>query len=363
MKLNNKTIYETALARGVSRRDFLKMCTALTAAMGLKFSQTEQVVKALETNKRIPVIWMEMQACTGCSLSFVRSYNPSTESVIFDMISVEYSEVLTAAAGHQTEKSLQDVIDNYKGEYVLVIEGAIPEDAEYLTVGGKSARKLMEDVAKDAMAVLAFGSCATFGGVVAANPNPTDAVGVKDIIKDKPLINVPGCPPIADVMTGVIAHVVTFGVLPELDTQLRPMAFYRHKLHDKCNRRAYFDAGLFVESFDDFGSKNGYCLYKMGCKGPSTFTSCAEMQWNGGTSYPIKAGWPCLGCTEDNFWDFGPFYTKRSPIPGTQVTINPEVVGAIAGGALLAGLAGHAGITAIQKNKNKNKEQEDEVNN
>ncbi len=361
MKVNQSTIYETALARGVSRRDFLKMCTALTAAMGLEFSQTEKVVKALETKERVPVIWMEMQACTGCSLSFTRSYNPSTQSVVLDMISVEYSEVLTAAAGHQTEKSLQDVLKNYKGKYVLVVEGSIPENAEYLTVGGRSAKEVLQEVAADAMAILAFGSCSSFGGVAAARPNPTKAVGVRDIVKNKPLINVPGCPPIADVMTGVIAHIVTFGTLPELDTQLRPMAFYRHKLHDKCNRRAYFDAGLFVESFDDEGSKNGYCLYKMGCKGPSTFTSCAEMKWNGGTSYPIQAGFPCIGCTEDAFWDFGPFYTKRSAIPGTQVTINPELVGGITAGVLAAGLAGHAGLTAINKNK-KDKEQKEVSN-
>jgi hydrogenase small subunit len=326
--------------------------------MGLQFSQTEKVVKALESNTRIPVIWMEMQACTGCSMSFTRSYNPSTQSVILDMVSVEYSEVLTAAAGHQTEKSLQDVIEKYKGKYVLVVEGSIPDNAEFLTIGGGSAKQKLIDVAKDAYAILAFGSCSSYGGVAAANPNPTDAVGVRDLIKDKPLINVPGCPPIADVMTGVIAHVVTFGSIPELDSNLRPMAFYRHKLHDKCNRRAFFDAGLFVESFDDLGSKNGYCLYKMGCKGPSTFTSCAEMQWNGGTSYPIKAGFPCIGCTEDKFWDFGPFYTKRSAIPGTQVTINPEQVGAIAGGVVLAGLAGHAAITGIQKGKDKKKAEE-----
>lgn len=355
MKEESKTIYESALARGVSRRDFLKMCTALTAAMGLEFSQTDKVVKAMESKKRVPVIWMEMQDCTGCSESFVRSFNPGIQTVLLDMISVEYSDVLTAAAGHQAEKSLQDVLDNYKGEYVLVVEGSIPVNAEYLTIGGRSAKALMEEVAKDAMAVIAFGNCATFGGLPAASPNPTGALGVRDIIKDKPLINVSGCPPVPEAMTGTIAHIVTFGTLPELDHLSRPMAFFRHKLHDKCNRRAFFDAGLFVESFDDEGSKNGYCLYKMGCKGPTTYTSCPEIRWNGGVSYPIMAGFPCIGCTEPDFWDNGPFYEKRAAIPGSQVTVNPEKLGAIAAGVTVAGLAAHAVVTGVKTKKDNDK--------
>ncbi len=351
MKEKEKTIYESVLARGVSRRDFLKMCTALTAAMGLEFSQTDKVVKAMETKKRVPVVWLQMQDCTGCSESFIRSYNPNIESVLLDVISLEYSEVLTAAAGHQAEKSLQDVIDNYKGEYVLAVEGSIPENADYLTVGGKSARATLEEVAKDAFAIISYGSCSSYGGLAGASPNPTGAKSVRDFIKDKPIINVPGCPPIAEVMTGVVAHVLTFGALPELDHQLRPKTFYRHKIHDKCNRRAFFDAGLFVESFDDEGAKNGYCLYKMGCKGPTTFSSCPEMRWNGGVSFPIMAGFPCIGCTEENFWDNGPFYEKRASIPGSQVTVNPEKLGVIAAGATVAGIAAHAAITGAKSKK------------
>ncbi|MGD9677187.1 MAG: hydrogenase small subunit [Vulcanibacillus sp.] len=354
MKEKEKSIYESALARGVSRRDFLKMCTALTAAMGLEFSQTDKVVKAMETNKRVPVIWLEMQDCTGCSESFIRSYNPNIESVLLDLISLEYSEVLTAAAGHQAEKSLQDVMKDYKGQYVLAVEGSIPENADYLSIGGKSAYKLLQEVAADAFAVIAYGSCSSYGGLPGASPNPTGALSVRDIVKDKPIINVPGCPPIAEVMTGVVAHVLTFGAIPELDKQLRPKTFYRHKIHDKCNRRAFFDAGLFVESFDDEGSKNGYCLYKMGCKGPTTFSSCAEMRWNGGVSFPIMAGFPCIGCTEENFWDNGPFYENTATLPGTQITMNPEKVGLAAAGVTVAGIAAHAAITGVKANKDKN---------
>jgi len=355
---NGKTIYESALDRGMSRRGFLKMCTAIAATMGLNFSQEDVVVKAMESKKRVPVIWLQMQDCTGCSESFIRSTHPKAESVLLDMISLEYSEVLSAASGENAEKSREDVMKNYHGEYVLVVEGSIPMDDFYLTIGGKSGKELLLETAKGAMAVLTYGSCSSWGGIAGANPNPTNAVPVTEIIKDKPVIRIPGCPPIAEVMTGVIAHIITFGTIPELDYLKRPKAFYLHRIHDKCNRRAYFDAGLFAESFDDKGAKQGYCLYKLGCKGPTTYNSCAEMRWNGGVSYPIQSGNPCIGCSEADFWDNGPFYTRQAKIPGTQTTINPEKVGIYAAGATATGVAAHAAITALKKNKTDEAEKE-----
>lgn len=349
MKLE-KTVYESALDRGVSRRDFLKACTALAATLGLDYSQSSTVVQAMETKTRVPVIWLQLMDCTGCSESFIRSSHPRTENVLLDMISLEYSELLSAAAGYQIEENRERIMKEYKGQYILAVEGNVT-DAEFLTVAGHSALETLKETAKDAMAVIAYGSCSSFGGIAAAKPNPTNARPVTDVIKGTPVINVPGCPPIAEVMTGVIAHVLTFGSLPELDRQRRPKAFYKLRIHDKCNRRAYFDAGLFVESFDDEGAKIGYCLYKVGCAGPTTYNSCAEMRWNGGVSYPIQSGNPCIGCSEANFWDEGPFFTRRAKIPGTQTTVNPEKVGLYAAGATVAGIAAHATVTAVKKNK------------
>lgn len=357
LKKKQNTVYEEALSRGVSRRDFLKMCTALAATMGLSFKESDKVAKALEKAERVPVIWLEFQSCSGCTESFIRSTHPRVESVLFDMISLEYNEVLSAASGHQLEGALENVLEKYPGKFVLVVEGAIPDD-EYTTVGGKGAKTILKEVAEKAMLVVTFGSCASWGGLPAADPNPTNGVPVTDLVKDKQVVLVPGCPPIAEVMTGVIAHIITFGGVPELDQFGRPKAFYRHRIHDKCNRRAYFDAGLFAESFDDVGAKQGYCLYKLGCKGPTTYASCAEMRWNGGTSYPIQSGNPCIGCTEKNFWDNGPFYERRAKIPGTQTTINPDAVGFAVTGAALAGVAAHAGITAVQKRKDKKSSEE-----
>ncbi|WP_040208546.1 hydrogenase small subunit [Neobacillus jeddahensis] len=346
-----KTVYQAAIDRGVSRRDFLKMCTALAATLGLEFTQSDQVVKAMETKSRVPVVWLQFQDCTGCSESFIRSSQPKTESVLLDMISLEYSEVLSAAAGHQVEASMKQVLKDYKGEYVLAVEGSIPDDDAFLSVAGQSAKATFLEMAEDAKAIIAYGSCSSWGGIAAAHPNPTGAKPITNFVKGTPTILVPGCPPIAEVMTGVIAHIITFGKLPELDHLGRPKAFYRHRIHDKCNRRAYFDAGLFVESFDDEGAKQGYCLYKMGCKGPTTYNSCAEMRWNGGVSYPIQSGNPCIGCSEKDFWDNGPLFTRRAKIPGTQTTINPDAVGLATIGLATAGIAVHATGTVIKKKK------------
>lgn len=347
--MKRKTIWEEVLDRGLTRRDFLKMCTALAATMGLDFSQTDQVVAAMEKNYRVPVIWLQFQDCTGCSESFIRSTHPKVESVLFNMISLEYSEALSAASGHQIEAALEHVLEHYPGEYILAVEGSLPTDDAFLTVGGVSAKETFLRAAKGAKAIIAYGSCSSWGGIPAAYPNPTKAKPITYFVKDKPIILVPGCPPIAEVMTGVIAHMITFGRLPELDHLGRPKAFYRHRIHDKCNRRAYFDAGLFAESFDDEGARQGYCLYKVGCKGPTTYNSCAEMRWNGGVSYPIQSGNPCIGCSEKGFWDNGPFFVRRAKIPASQTTINPETVGAIAVGITAAGVAAHAAVTALKK--------------
>ncbi len=350
-----QTVYQSMAERGVKRRDFLKMCTALAATMGLDFTQTDKVVNAMENQPKLPVIWLQFQDCTGCSESFIRSTHPSTQNVVLDLISLEYSEVLSAASGFAVEKAMEDVMTTYSGKYLLCVEGSIPKLNEYCMVAGKGAKDTFEHVAKNAQAVIAYGSCAAWGGIAGAKPNPTNARPVTDFdTGNTPVMIVPGCPPISEVMTGVVGHYLTFGALPELDSFGRPKAFYKHRIHDKCNRRAYFDAGLFVEDFDDDASKNGYCLYKVGCKGPTTYASCMEMRWNGGTSNPILSGNPCIGCTEDGFWDNAPFYTRLAKIPGTQTTVNPDKIGGAIAAVAAVGVVAH-GVGTVVKNKMDNK--------
>jgi len=346
-----ETIYEHLVGRGVSRREFLQFCGWMGACIGLSSTGVAQMVKALETKKRIPVIWLHFQECTCCSESFLRSSHPIVADILLDKISLDYTETLMAASGHQAEKSLQDTIAKYKGEYLLCVEGSIPlgADGVYCCIGGKSAKNIAEEVAEHAKAVIAWGNCACSGCVQAAKPNPTEAAPIKRVIAGKPIINVQGCPPIAEVMAGVLVHLLTFDAIPELDQLGRPKAFYSRRVHDTCYRRPNYDAGLFVESFDDENARKGYCLYKVGCRGPSTYNSCGTIRWNGGVSFPIQSGHPCIGCSEANFWDNGPFYQRLPAITGFGIEANADIIGAAALGVAAGGAAVHAVMTNFRK--------------
>ncbi len=348
-----ETYYESIIKQGYNRRDFLKFSTYMTAFMGLQSSMVGQIAKSLETTPRMPVIWEHFQECTCCSESFIRSDHPIVSDIILDKISLDYSLTLMAASGHQAEAAKRATMEKYKGEYILCVEGSIPmgDDGNYCCIAGRSAKDLLIEAAEGAKAIIAWGSCATNGCVQAAKPNPTNATPIHKIIKNKPIIRVPGCPPIGEVMAGIIVHVVTFGRLPELDRMGRPKAFYAKRVHDSCYRRPYYDAGLFAETFDDQNAKDGYCLYKLGCKGPMTYNSCGTIKWNNGVSYPIQSGHGCIGCSEENFWDNGPFYEKMTKLPGFSTERTADDIGKVAAGALAGGLAVHAIAANVSKRK------------
>ncbi len=204
---------------------------------------------------------------------------------------------------------------------MLLVTGSIPtaDGGIYTTIGGRTARTILEEAAEGAAAVIAVGACAHWGSVQAAKPNPTGAVGVSEILSGRPVVNIAGCPPIADVVTATVVHYLTFGRVPDLDRDGRPLFAYGARIHDQCPRRANYDAGQFVEVFDDEAARRGWCLYKVGCKGPATFSPCPIIQWNRGTSWPIGAGHPCIGCTERNFWDtMTPFYRQMPDLLGLR---------------------------------------------
>jgi hydrogenase small subunit len=173
-----------------------------------------------------------------------------------------------------------------------------------------------------------------------ANPNPTGAVPISQIVTDKPVVNVSGCPPIPIVITSVLTHLLTFGKLPELDHLGRPKVFYGESIHDRCYRRPFYERGQFAESFDDEGARKGWCLFKLGCKGPVTYNACATVKWNNGISYPIEAGHGCIGCAEPNFWDHGGFYDALSVTRwGTPKNVAIAAAAGVAIGATAAVLA------------------------
>jgi hydrogenase small subunit len=326
-----ETIAQSLEKQGVSRREFLKLSGLLAAAMGLSGTQLEfsksaprnfsnekqlkQTIKqAMETKPRLPVIWLEFQDCAGCSEAITRSVSPTLVNLVLNTLTIEYHETLSAAAGFQVEQAKENAMQKYAGQYILVVEGSIPMglDGNYCHIGGRTALDLLKEAASGAAAIIATGNCASFGGLPKANPNPTDAKGVWELITDKPVVNIPGCPAIPEVTTGTIAHFAIFGALPELDGLHRPMLFYGNTVHDRCLRRPFYEAGKFAGSFDDEGAKKGWCLYKLGCKGPTTHNACASIKWDQGLSFPVQSGHPCLGCSEPNFWDGGGFYQGQS---------------------------------------------------
>jgi quinone-reactive Ni/Fe-hydrogenase small subunit len=354
----DKSISEVMEERGFSRRDFLKWAGAMTAMLSLPASFTPLVAEAAEVSDRLPVVWLHMAECTGCSESLVRSDAPTIDSLIFNYINLEYHETLMAAAGWQAEENLQEALKKFAGRFVLCVEGGVPTkmDGSFLTLGPHATKgiDLLKEAADKAAAIISVGTCSSFGGVQAAAPNPTGAKGVDKII-DKPVVNVPGCPPSAKNIVGTILNVILFGQLPAVDNFNRPKFAYGMRIHDLCERRGHFDAGEFVEGFDDLQSaEQGFCLYKVGCKGPYTFNNCSRERFNQHTSWPVQAGHGCIGCSEPDFWDtMAPF---EEPLANKKFeSIGADATADSIGSSILlvagAAMAAHAAISAIKNPK------------
>ena len=355
-----ETFYDVMRRQGITRRSFLKYCSLTAAAMGLAPSFAGKIAHAMETKPRIPVLWLHGLECTCCSESFLRSGHPLAKDVILSMISLDYDDTIMAAAGDAAEAIIEETIDKYDGQFILACEGNPGLEEENTggmscIIAGRPYHDQLRHAAKHAKAIISWGSCASWGCVQAAAPNPTGATPIHKVpgIGNAPIIKVPGCPPIAEVMTAVVSYIVTFERLPELDRQGRPMMFYSQRIHDKCYRRPHFDAGQFVEKWDDDAARKGYCLYKMGCKGPTTYNACSTIRWNGGLSFPIQAGHPCIGCSEDGFWDKGSFYDRLSGIHQFGIEENADDVGIAAAGIVGGAVAIHAGVSALKRTQQK----------
>jgi len=334
----------------LSRRSFLKGCAIVAAALGLSDEMVPKLVDAATSPKRPPVVWLHFQECTGCTESLLRASHPDVARLILDLISLDYHETLMAGAGKQVEEVLDETIKKYNGKFLCVVEGGIPtkDGGVYCQIGGRTGLEIIKDVAPKSAAIIAIGTCASFGGVQAAKPNPTGAVGVRDLIHDKPIINVPGCPPNPVSFLGTVLHYLTFKRFPRTDQLGRPLFAYGRRIHDHCERRPHFDEGRFVEQFGDEAHRKGYCLYKVGCKGPETFSNCPAVRFNDVDVWPVSVGHGCIGCTEPNFWDtMSPFY-KRLPgvkLPfGNGVVEGADEVGEKVLGVAAAAVAFHAAV-------------------
>jgi len=368
------TIHEHVQQKGITRREFIKICGALAGLVGLRqvlpvlanglpedpgqvpnpAIPARWIASVIESKPRLPVIWLELQSCTGCSEALTRSHSPTMVDLVLNKISLEYHETLSAASGIQAEENKAAILQKYAGKYLLVVEGSIPTgpNANFCVIGGRTAESILREAAVGAAAIVAAGNCAAFGGIPQANPNPSGAKSIADILTDKLVINIPGCPAIPEATTGILVHYLVFGAFPELDGLNRPKTFYAQTIHDRCLRRPFYDAGKFADSFDDEGARQGWCLYKLGCKGPTTYNACAGIKWGTGLSFPIQSGHPCLGCSEPNFWDGGGFYQ------GQSAPINKPALTAI-GAAIVTGAVMGTGAAMLNRSQKQKAEQQE----
>lgn len=273
--------------------------------------------------KKYPVIWLQGAGCTGCSISILNSRSPKIKNLLLDelvpgaYINLLFQPTIMAGSGEMVINVLKEAKAK-KGEYILVLEGAIPtaEGGIYATTGEEQGKPvtLLEraiSLGKDALAVIALGTCAAYGGIPAASPNPTAAKGIGEVLAARnitvPVINIPGCPPHPDWFMGTVAKILLSGLSAvELDEIGRPKDFFGTLIHENCPRRADFDKGKFAKTIGDAG-----CLYELGCKGHFTYADCPLRQWNNGVNWCIRNNSPCLGCVEPEFPDItSPFYRK-----------------------------------------------------
>ncbi|HWP95672.1 MAG TPA: hydrogenase small subunit [Syntrophomonadaceae bacterium] len=326
----------------LSRRDFLKLCAGSAAAVSLSGYLAPFMAQAVADGAP-PVIWIQGASCTGCSISLLNTVHPDIKEVLTKVISLTYHPNVMAAAGDMAIKNMYDVAAANPKGFFLVVEGAVPTGAEglYCTVGERDGKPLtfetiVKEIGGQAKAILNFGTCSAYGGIPATSPNPTGCKPVSAIVKNVPMVNVPGCPPHPDWMVGTIAHVLLYKDYPAVDSFGRPKMFFDKIIHDNCQRRQYFDNAIFAKNFGDMG-----CMLELGCKGPYAHCDATTRLWNNGTNWCVKCGAVCIGCTEPQFpaW---PMYERMPDMPiGPATAATADQVGLVLGGATVLTIAGH----------------------
>jgi len=362
--------YDLLAVRGVSRRDFIKYCSYLAATMGLTEAAVPQVAAALEKGAKLkPALWLNCGGCTGCTESMAQVETPDVATIVLELLSLNYFETIMAAAGEQAEKNIADTIE--KGNFLLIYEGSVMtgEDGNTLLVNMHKGTDILKEAASAAQAVISVGACAVDGGWVAAHPNPAGAMGVQAFLAQEgiatPVVNLPCCPMNPEwVVTTLVQWLIVAEDDPATFLATAPLVQKTYSdyltgakvtlnypayvvdstIHDNCPRRGHFENGNFVSEFGSEEEALGYCLYKVGCKGPQTFTQCPVTRWNRSVSWCVNSGGPCIGCGGLNWVDNNaPFFKRLSSMQmgGTIGNIQPSTVGAVVGGVAAAALVAH----------------------
>ena len=311
----------------LTRRDFVRICTGTVAGIGVSgmfHPFVRDVLAETLTGQRPPVFWVEGQGCTGCTVSLLNNAHPGIAKVLLEIIAMHFHPTIMAAEGQLAFQSMLDKSKEFNSQYVLIVEGSIPlkADGKYCVVGEVdhheyTVAEITDILARSAAAVVAAGTCSSYGGVPAARGQQTQAVSVSQFLKMRgiptPVINVPGCPPHPDWIVGTIGLGLqalatnTLGLLVKqgLDANGRPKAFYKN-VHMNCPHLSAFEAGHMVKTMSD---KDG-CRFSMGCKGPRSACDSFERKWNNGVNWCVNNA-TCIGCTSPTFPDGqSPFYVN-----------------------------------------------------
>lgn len=367
MAHEDRAFQDQLAARGVTRRDFVKFCGSVAAMLGLSEAMVPQIVSAVESaagSKLHPAVWVNGGACTGCTESMAQATYPDVATVVLEILSMNYMETVMMAQGDHANEALYSTVEANKGKTIMIYEGSVMQgwDGNALRVEGKTSIEVLEEIAPNVAAIIAVGSCAVDGGWVKAAPNPSNATGVQMFLAEKgittPVINLPTCPVNPEWIVAMVVDVLLLGGLDDegkvseklvgkLDAQGRPKYIFGQTIHDNCPRRGHFENGEFVYQFGSAEEAKGYCLYPVGCKGPQTYTNCPIVRWNNQVSWCVESGSPCIGCGDFNWVDENaPFLGRMRKVglgTGTEDGgWNPAVVGAAAGGAVVAALGVHA---------------------
>jgi hydrogenase small subunit len=339
-------LYAALVARGMSRRSFLRFSAAMATALALPASYGPRIARAVETAPRLPLVWLRGQACGGDSEAFLRAADPTVSELILELLSVEYHESLMAPAGAAADPAAIAARGTYPDGYLAVVEGSVPtaDDGVHCAIAGRALRDVVSEVSDGAIATIAVGSCAVDGGLSAAAGGGTGAASVAAFVPNDRLISLPGCPLNVENLTATLVHYLAFKELPPTDGHHRPLAAYGALVHNQCERRAHFEFGEFVLAWGDEGAQKGWCLYKMGCKGPETYANCPTKGYAQGLSWPVKAGHGCVGCTMPGFWDsMSPFYGRLPAVLPFAPNVSADQIGT----ALVGSVAALGGVHAV----------------
>lgn len=347
----------------VTRRDFLKTAATVGAAAAIKLHKQDLIEVFAQAPDYWHICWLNAASCTGCEVSFVQHANPDVIEILtsitvgdsgLPIALPDYMQVIHPTSG----KLALELIDVWKAgsekRKVLIVVGAV-QSPGFCEVGDRDFRDLLADVAPHADYVIAFGSCSAFGGIPHAKNNVTGAMGVADFFEEagiaKTVINLPRCPGHPDSLVLTLASVMV-GVIPALDAHGRPKAFFGTNMHDQlCPYRPYYDRGIFIPKVGEYvDDEEGGCRFKIGCKGPITYTDCALVKWNNHVSYCVQVGAPCIGCAQPEFpdGDTAPFWKELPTLP-TVLGIPAQTWGQALVAISVIGCAAHFARKVVTK--------------